>query len=81
MVRMEMRKELREERGGSEAPNSAQFNLLQYLLSTYQEPGLVQRAKIQNMTSHIICGLQCKMKMLETCSKMIQNFKMATIER
>lgn len=66
--------------GGSEAPNLAQFNLVQYSLSTYQEPGLVQSAKIQNMTSYIICGLQCKMKMLDPCSKMIKNFKMVTIE-
>lgn len=75
-----MEKELREERGGSEAPNSVQFNLVQYSLSTYQEPGLVQSAKIQSMTSHIICGVQCKMKMLDPCSEMIKNFKMVTIQ-
>lgn len=61
---------------GGAAPSSAQFSLVQCLLSTCQVPGLVQSADMRsNPTSHIICGVQCKMKTWGPLLKIIKNFQ------
>lgn len=58
---------------GGPAPSSAQFSLVQYLLSTCQVPGLVQSADTRSPTSHIICGVQCTMKTWGPLFKIIKN--------